>query len=90
LLLGYLEKLLEERHRIHALGLAANYLRAQASLYRILAWALGITILFGLYFALVEITGRLGTGELWVLFFESPKSGGRSSQPAVPAGNPEN
>ncbi len=80
LLLGYLERLLEARHRMHAFGAAADYVIAQTSLYRLFAWALGITLVFGLYFALFEISQRMGKGELWKLFFESPMTGGGTSQ----------
>ena len=75
LLLGYLERLLEARHRLHTFGAAAHYVIAQASLYRLLAWSLGITLVFGLYFALFEISKRMGKGELWRLFFGSSKTG---------------
>lgn len=73
-LLGYLERILEARHRVHNLDAAAQYVLAQASLYRFLAWVLGITLVFALYFALFEINERMGEGELWALFFESPKT----------------
>ena len=88
LLLGYLEKLLEARHRMHSFDGAAHYVIAQVSLYRLLAWVLGITLVFGLYFAFLEISERMGTGELWNLFFESPKTvSGSSQQSNVPVGN---
>jgi hypothetical protein len=74
LLLGFLERLLEARHRVHNFAAAAHYVVAQASLYRLLAWALGISLVFAIYFALFEIDESLGKGALWTLFFESPRS----------------
>jgi hypothetical protein len=73
-LLGYVERVLEARHRVRNLDAAAHYVLAQASLYRFLAWELGITLMFALYFAVFEISERLGEGELWSLFFKSPKT----------------
>jgi hypothetical protein len=71
---GILERLLEARHRVHNFVVAGHYVIAQASLHRLLAWSLGITFVFGLYFALVEINERMDEGELWTLFFDSPNS----------------
>jgi hypothetical protein len=46
---------------------------------------------FGLYFASFEINERMGKGELWNLFFESPKTAGGSHQPSsVTIGNVPN
>jgi hypothetical protein len=73
-LLGSLERILEARHRVHNFAAAAQYVLAQASLYRFLAWILGVTLVFALYFASFEINERMGEGELWALFFESPKT----------------
>ena len=74
LLLGYLERLLEAHHRLHSFAAAVRDVAAQASEYRLLAWALGISTVFALYFALSEINQWLGKGALWQLFFESPRS----------------
>jgi hypothetical protein len=73
LLLGYLERVLGARHRTHDLDAAAQYVIAQAGWDRLCAWALGISILFAIYFAAYEVNRRLGEGKLWSLFFESPK-----------------
>jgi hypothetical protein len=54
------------------------------SLSRLLAWALGVTILFAIYFAFFEIDERMGKGKLWELFFEGPKpAGGVAGRSAV-------
>jgi len=88
LLLGFLERLLEARHRVHTFAAAAHYIVSQAGLYRLLAWALGISLVFAIYFALSEINESLGNGALWTLFFESPRSlkpqntAGGTSQPS--------
>jgi hypothetical protein len=73
LLLGFLERLLEALQREHGFDAAIRYVFDQASMYRIFAWALGVTLVFGLYFALFEISERMGKGELWTLFFRVPK-----------------
>ena len=74
LLLGCLERILEALHREHTIRAAVHYVVDQTSIYRLLAWSLGISLVFGLYFALFEINERLGDGKLWGLFFESPKT----------------
>jgi hypothetical protein len=71
---GILERLLEARHRVHNFVVAGHYVISQTSLHRLLALSLGIIFVFGLYFALVEISERMGKGELWTLFFDSPNS----------------
>jgi hypothetical protein len=90
LLLGFLERLLEARHRVDTFAAAAHYVIAQASLCRLLAWALGISLVFAIYFALGEIDKSLGKGALWTLFCESPKSqktaGGSSEHSNITGG----
>jgi len=91
LLLGYLERLLDARHRVHTFDAAAHYMIAQASLSRLFAWALGVTVLFGLYFASAEITQRMGKGEIWNLFFGPPgAASGTIQQPNAAVGNVQN
>jgi len=51
-----------------------------ASHYRLLGWALGISIVFALYFAFFEISQRMGEGELARLFFESGATSKRSER----------
>jgi hypothetical protein len=80
LLMGYLERFLEALHKVHSFDGAIRYVINHASHYRLLAWALGISLVFALYFAFFEISERMGEGALWKLFFESPKL------PTVPTG----
>jgi hypothetical protein len=80
LLLGYVERILDARHRTHGFGAAILYVIAHANVYRIFAWALGISMVFAIYFAMFEIDKRLGKGELRALFFDSPKAGADSSR----------
>ncbi|HEY1849955.1 MAG TPA: hypothetical protein VGG60_02940 [Candidatus Binataceae bacterium] len=79
LMLGYLERYIEALHRTHHLEAAAQYVAQQASIYKLLAWALGITVIFAMYFALAEISEYLGKGKLREIFFESPKTATASS-----------
>jgi hypothetical protein len=71
-LLGYAERILEARHRLHGFVAAFHYVIDHASRDRILAWSLGASMVFGLYFSFVEIGKRMGEWALWKLFFERP------------------
>ncbi len=80
LLMGYLERFLEALHKVHSFDGAIRYVIDHASHYRLLAWALGISLVFGLYFAFLEISERMGQGALWALFVESPKGANGSDR----------
>jgi hypothetical protein len=80
LLLGYVERILDALHRTHGFGAAIHHVIVDANVYRIFAWALGISMVFAVYFAMFEIDKRLGEGELRALFFDPPKVGGNSSR----------
>ena len=73
LFLGYVERILDALHKVHHFNAAVRYVLAHASLSRLLAWPLGISLVFAIYFALFEINQRMGAGALWTLFFDSPK-----------------
>jgi len=74
LLLLSVERYLEALHKVHDFDAAFRYAIEHATRYRMLVWALGISIVFALYFTFVEISESMGEGELWRLFFESSKS----------------
>jgi hypothetical protein len=74
LLLLCLERFLVELHKDHHFAAAFQYEVEHTTRYWILMWVLGLSIVFALYFACVEINERMGEGELWRLFFESPKT----------------
>jgi hypothetical protein len=76
LLLGYVERILDALHKVHNFDAAVVYTIDHASLYRLLAWALGTSLVFAVYFALFEINERMGEGALWAMFFESPAAVG--------------
>jgi hypothetical protein len=80
LLLGYVERILDALHRVHSFGAAVRDVTAHANVYLLFAWALGISLVFAIYFAIFEIDRRLGKGELRTLFFESPKTAGDSGR----------
>jgi hypothetical protein len=80
LLLGYIERVLDALHKVHAFDAAVLYVIEHASLYRILSWTLGISIVFALYFAFVEISGRMGGAALYALFFDAPNAASYSSE----------
>ena len=72
LILGYLERIFEAWHQLGNLGDAFTGVLDNANEYRLLAWVLGISVIFAVYFALFEIGERMGKGALWSLFFEPP------------------
>jgi hypothetical protein len=72
LLIGYLERFLDALREVHSFDTAVQVMIAHANHYRMLAWVLGVSIVFGLYFSFVEINRRMGKGALWRLFFEAP------------------
>lgn len=83
LILLYLERFLEALNRTRNLNAATAFVRAHETRYLMLAWALGISIIFALYFVFVEISRHMGDGELWKLFTQTrgpeESSVGRSS-----------
>jgi hypothetical protein len=78
LLLGYAERFVDAVRHEHSFDGALRYLIDQASMYRILSWATGVSLVFSIYFALFEINRRMGNGELKKLFFDSPKTTGNA------------
>ena len=78
LLLGYVERFVDAMRREHNFDATLRYLTDQASFYRLLSWAIGISVVFAMYFALFEIGRRMGNGELRRLFFDSPKAAATS------------
>ena len=80
LLMGYLERLLEAFHKVHDFDQAIRNVVDHVDHNRLLGWALGISIVFALYFSFFEISQRMGEGELAKLFFESPATHNRSER----------
>ena len=80
LLMGYLERFLEAFHKVHEFSEALRSVVDHANHNRLMGWALGISIVFALYFAFFEISQRMGEGELARLFFEAPVTGNRSQR----------
>jgi hypothetical protein len=83
MLLLSVERVLEALPKVLGLDAAFRYAFEHATRYRALSWALGISIVFALYFAFFEINERMGEGELWRLFFESPKAAPNSRRPST-------
>jgi uncharacterized protein YacL len=80
LVMGYLERFLEAFHKVHHFAAAIRYVVDHVEHNRLLAWALGISIVFALYFSFYEISQRMGEGELARLFFESGTTSKRSDR----------
>ena len=72
LLLGYLEKFLEALHKTGSFDAAVQQMVEQANMYRFMAWVLGVTLIFAIYFVWSEINQRMGEGAVWSLFFDRP------------------
>lgn len=79
LLLGYMERFVEAIHKVHTPIGAIQYVIDHTNQYRLFAWALGISIVFALYFSFLEISRRMGKGALWTLFFQVPRATSASS-----------
>jgi hypothetical protein len=79
MLLVFLERYIEALRKIGLDGAAREVLK-QASVYRMLAWTLGISIVFAIYFACFEINQCFGGEALWALFFRAPKTGSDSGR----------
>ncbi len=72
LLLGYLERFLEALYRSGSFDGAIQQMIDQSNLYRFMAWVLGVTLIFAIYFVWSEINQRMGEGAVWSLFFDKP------------------
>ena len=72
LLLSYLERSVEALHRSGSLDGAVQQMIDQANLSRFMAWVLGVTLIFAIYFVWSEINERMGEGAVWALFFDKP------------------
>jgi hypothetical protein len=51
LLFGYAERFVDALHKVHSFAAASEYVVDHANHYRLLAWALGISIVFAHYFS---------------------------------------
>jgi hypothetical protein len=72
MLLVFIERYLEATHHVGLDG-AWSVVTAQATIYRMMAWVLGISVVFAIYFACFEINRTMGEGALRSLFFEAPR-----------------
>lgn len=81
LVLLYVERVLESLNKVHNLEAGARYVSERGTGW-ILLWALGIGMVFALYFTFVEISQCLGEGELRRLFFEPRTPGGDIGRPS--------
>jgi hypothetical protein len=72
LLLGYLERFLEALYRSGSFDAAIRQMVDESNLYRFMAWVLGVTLIFAIYFVWSEINQRMGEGAVWSLFFDKP------------------
>ena len=78
-LMGYLERFLEVRHKVHGFENIMHYTVYHQADIGLFARVLGTAIVFALYFSFAEISRCMGEGALWKLFFDSPGYAERTS-----------
>jgi hypothetical protein len=81
LLLLSVERYLEALYKVHNFDAAFRYALEHATRYRMLVWALGISIVFALYFAFVEISERMGGRGAVETVFRIPQNRQRLGPP---------
>ena len=74
LMLGYVERYVEALHKTRGMAAAFGDVLTHSNHYLLVAWALGVSIVFAAYFSIFEISQRMGPGELTRLFFDLPKA----------------
>lgn len=74
LMLGYIERYVEALHRTRSMAGAFGDILTHANHYLLVAWALGVSIVFAAYFSIFEISQQMGPGELMRLFFDLPEA----------------
>src|ERR1019366_7037599 len=80
MMLAYIERFIDALRGVGTLEGAVRDMMDQANVFRLLAWVLGISLVFAIYFACFEINQRLGEGALWSLFFRPPPIGSGSGR----------
>ena len=71
-ILGYAERVLDTFRHLGSLSLAVADVVEHNSVHRLLAVALGTSMVFAVYFVLAEVSNRIGEQALWDLFFKTP------------------
>jgi hypothetical protein len=73
--LGYAERVVDTLRKVGSLDLAIQEVVDHTSAHRLLAVALGISLVFAAYFVLAEVSSLIGEQTLWDLFFSKPSDG---------------
>jgi hypothetical protein len=84
--LGYAERIIDAWRRIGSFGQALHFVAENMEIHHLMAIALGISLVFAVYFTLSEISDYVGKDALWDLFLKRPAArnvppGGSSSPP---------
>ncbi|HZO82963.1 MAG TPA: hypothetical protein VFB33_14810 [Candidatus Binataceae bacterium] len=74
LILGYIERIIDAWRARGSLGEAVRFVTEQMGAHRLLAVSLGISLVFGVYFTLAEISAYVGREELLDLFLRRPRA----------------
>jgi hypothetical protein len=74
IVLGYIERIIDAWREMGSLGRALRYVTEQMGVHRLLAAALGITLVFAVYFMLAEISQYVGKDVLRDLFLKRPRA----------------
>lgn len=86
IVLGYAERIIDAWRRIGSFGPAFDFVTLRMGIHHLMAVALGISLVFAIYFTLSEISNYVGKDALWDLFLKRPaglrsRPGGSSSSP---------
>jgi hypothetical protein len=72
--LGYAERIFDAWRHIGSPGPAFLFAVEQVEIHRLMATALGISLVFAVYFTLAEISDYVGKDVLWDLFLKRPET----------------
>jgi hypothetical protein len=73
LLLAFTERALDQRHEHGGFASSFEYVVTHTDIHRLMAMAIGVALVFCVYFTLAEIADYLGPGVLIGLFFKPRK-----------------
>jgi hypothetical protein len=81
--LGYAERIIDAWRSIGSFGPAFDFVTQRMGIHRLMATALGISLVFGAYFTLSEISDYIGKDALRDLFLKRPAA--RHAPPGGPS-----
>lgn len=73
IVLGYLERTIDAWRKMGSFGSAIRFVAEEMGVHRLLAIALGVSLVFAVYFTLDEISAYMGKDALRDLFLKQPQ-----------------